>query len=85
MANRPAAERFIQNTLNGGGLDIHEAIKIFRERFGYIGLFKNEMQDGVPELLAEQSTASKRLFIASTKPYVNINKILKHIEISHFF
>jgi phosphoglycolate phosphatase len=85
LVNRPAAARFFQNTLNGSGLDVHEAIKIFREHFGSIGLFENEMYDGVPELLAEQSTANKRLFIASTKPYFYINKILKHIESSHFF
>ena len=56
--------------LDGSGLDVHEAIKIFRERFGSVGLFENAMYDGVPEFLAEQSSANKRLFIASTKPYV---------------
>ena len=66
--------------LDGSGLDAHEAIKIFRERFGSVGLFENEMYDGVPELLAEQSTANKRLFIASTKPYVYINRIFKHFR-----
>ena len=71
--------------LDGSGLDAHEAIKIFRERFGSVGLFENEMYDGVPELLAEQSTANKRLFIASTKPYVYINRILKHFQIDYFF
>ena len=43
------------------------------------------MYDGVPEFLAEQSAANKRLFIASTKPYIYINRILKYFEISHFF
>ena len=71
--------------LDGSGLDAHEATKIFHERFGSVGLFENEMYDGVPELLAEQSTANKRLFIASTKPYVYINRILKHFQIDYFF
>jgi phosphoglycolate phosphatase len=71
--------------LDGSGLDVHEAIKIFRERFGSVGLFENAMYDGVPEFLAEQSSANKRLFIASTKPYVYISRILKHFEIRHFF
>ena len=43
------------------------------------------MYDGVPEFLAEQSAANKRLFIALTKPYVYINRILKYFKISPFF
>jgi phosphoglycolate phosphatase len=43
------------------------------------------MYDGVPEFLAEQSSANKRLFIASTKPYVYMSRILKHFEIRRFF
>jgi phosphoglycolate phosphatase len=70
--------------LDGSGLDVHEAIKIFRERFGSVGLFENAMYDGVPEFLAEQSSANKRLFIASTKPYVYISRILKHLKSGTF-
>ena len=71
--------------LDGSDLDAHEAIKIFRERFGSIGLFENKMYDGVPDFLAKQFDGNKRLFIASTKPHVYINKILKYFEIDQFF
>ena len=60
-------------------------LRFFGERFGSVGLFENKMYDGVSEFLAEQSMGNKRLFIASTKPKVYINRILGHIKISHFF
>ena len=81
----PPLKNSFEIILDGSGSKPEEAIRIFRERFGSVGLFENEIYDGVPELLAEQSTANKRLFIASTKPYVYIDRILEHFDIKHFF
>ena len=39
----------------------------------------------MPELIAEQKNAKKRLFIASTKPKIYIDRILRYFEIRHFF
>jgi phosphoglycolate phosphatase len=66
-------------------LDTNKAIEIFRKRFGSIGLFENELYEGVLELLEEQTRVNKRLFIASTKTHVYIHALLNHFEISHFF
>ena len=61
------------------------AARLIQNTFGSEDLFENVMYDGVLEFLAEQSAANKRLFIASTKPYVYTSRILKHFEISQFF
>jgi phosphoglycolate phosphatase len=71
--------------LEGSGADAEEAVTIYRERFGTVGLLENEVFEGVAELLAEQSAANKRLFIASTKPHVYIHPILAHFEIAPWF
>ena len=71
--------------MNDGSSDPNKAIRIFRERFSSIGLFENKIYDGIPNLLFEQSNRNRRLFIASTKPLVYINKILENFNIKHFF
>jgi len=80
----PLRESF-EILLNGSGLSCDEAVRIFRDRFGKIGIFENEIYDGVFELLVEQSATKRRLIIASTKPLVYINKILEFFEIAQFF
>ncbi len=80
----PLRESF-ESLLNGSGLSSDEAVEIFRDRFGKIGIFENEIYDGVFELLGEQSAAKRRLIIASTKPLVYIHKILEFFKIEQFF
>jgi phosphoglycolate phosphatase len=81
----PSLQTSFETLLDGSGLDANEAIKVFRKRFGSVGLFENKIYQGVPEFLAEQKNANKRLFIASTKPQIYIDRILKYFEIRHFF
>ena len=71
--------------LNDSGLDPNEAIKLFRERFSSVGLLENTIYDGIPGLLSEQLSLGKRMFIASTKPHIYINRILNNFNIDHFF
>ena len=63
----------------------NQAITAYRERFGTIGLFENEVYPGIPRMLAKLHQAGKRLAIASSKPTVYVTRILEHFELKQYF
>src|SRR3712207_5890198 len=65
--------------------DAHEALRLYRERFGVTGLFENEVYAGIPALLQELRDKGVRLFVATSKPHVYARRILDHFELSRFF
>jgi len=81
----PLQESFasILNTKNKETLDT--AIVYYRERFATTGLFENKVYEGIPELLDTLQASGHRLFIATSKPKVFADKILKHFDLAHFF
>lgn len=56
----------------------------YRERFEPIGMFENLVYDGVHDMLATLSQ-SAQLFLATSKPRVYAEKILKHFQLDQFF
>jgi phosphoglycolate phosphatase len=64
---------------------IERAVNLYRERFSEVGMFENEVYDGVPEMLASLRALSKRLFVATSKVQVYTERILKHFNLSSFF
>ncbi len=61
------------------------ALAKYRERFGTIGLFENELYEGIPQVLADLKKAGYRLFLATSKPTVYATKILEHFGLSSYF
>lgn len=64
---------------------IEAAVGFYRERFSAIGLFENELYEGVPAMLASLSDASLRLFVATSKAEVFAAKIIEHFGLASFF
>lgn len=62
-----------------------EAVTYYRERFSTIGIFENEIYPGMEELLAHMKKAGKKLAIASSKPTVFVERILKYFNIEQYF
>ncbi|MFI3213156.1 MAG: HAD hydrolase-like protein [Eubacteriales bacterium] len=62
-----------------------EAVAVYRERFSTIGLYENEVYEGVVGMLHRLKAAGKDLAIASSKPTVFVQKILEHFEIKDCF
>ncbi len=62
-----------------------QAVAIFRERFGTIGLFENKVYPGIPELLAALQAAGCKLLLATGKPTVYAEQILTHFELRPYF
>ncbi len=64
---------------------IEEALRLYRVRYGDIGLFENQVYPGIPELLASAQQAGKRLFVATAKPRQFAQRILDHFALSQYF
>lgn len=62
-----------------------EGVKKYRERFGDVGLFENEIYPGVEHMLMKLSKIGFRLAVASSKPTVYVEKILEHFKIRQYF
>lgn len=62
-----------------------EAMTYYRERFSTIGIFENEIYPGMEELLAHMKKVGKKLAIASSKPTVFVERILKYFNIEQYF
>lgn len=65
--------------------EAEEAVAFYRERFAPIGVFENQIFDGIPELLKVLYEKKVKIAIASSKPTVFVQKILKHFEIDAYF
>lgn len=57
----------------------------YRERFSEIGLFENEIYDGIADMLRELNAKGMFLAVASSKPTVYVQKILEHFDIAKYF
>lgn len=65
--------------------DIERTIGYYRERFSTVGLYENELYDGIFDLLKELHDAGKKLSLTSSKPEVFVKKILDFFKITEFF
>ncbi|MCD7809518.1 MAG: HAD-IA family hydrolase [Erysipelotrichaceae bacterium] len=65
--------------------EIAIAIQKYREYFGEIGLFENEVYDGVEDMLQMLLDHHKNLYICTSKPYEYTIKILEHFHLDHYF
>jgi len=61
------------------------ALKKYREYFAPIGVYENVLYDGIVELFEKLKKAEKVLIIATAKPTVYAEKILKYHNIRDYF
>ena len=62
-----------------------EALQVYRKRFESVGLFENEVLDGVPEMLCSLKQKGRYVAVASSKPEAYVRRILEHFDLLHFF
>ncbi len=62
-----------------------EAVKYYRERYAPTGIFETEIYNGIPELLRDLKEKGFVLCLASSKPKVFVERILKHFDIFDYF
>lgn len=61
------------------------AVQKYRERFSDIGIYENEMFEKVPEMLETLKKNGKKLALATSKPIVYAQRIIKHFGIDKYF
>ena len=62
-----------------------KALGFYRERFGSVGLFENEVYDGIPEVLEALLTNDHTLYVATSKPRVYAERIVNHFGLQGYF
>lgn len=61
------------------------AIEYYRERFTDKGIYENELYQGITELLTQLKEEHKTLVVATSKPTVFAESILRYFNIDKFF
>lgn len=65
--------------------DANFAVEKYRERFSDIGIFENRIFPDTKNTLKRLKNAGKKISLATSKPYVFAERILKHFEIFNLF
>ena len=65
--------------------DSFKAVDIYREYFAPKGIFENTLFEGVPKMLENLKNSGKTLALATSKPIIFADKILKHFNIFDYF
>lgn len=61
------------------------AVEKYRERFRDTGIFENELYGGIHDLLRTMKAAGMHMAVASSKPTVFVERILKHFKLDGYF
>jgi phosphoglycolate phosphatase len=64
---------------------IEEAMRLYRQRFADTGLYENRVYDGVPEMLELVGSAATAVYVATSKPAIYAERIVRHFGLAHHF
>ena len=67
------------------GEAVERTLAFYRERFADVGLFENAPYDGIAETLAELSRRGATLYVATSKPRVYAERIVRHFALDAHF
>ena len=62
-----------------------KALEIYRERFGLVGLFENEVYKDIPEVLGVLKERGHSLYVVTSKPTVYAERIVNHFSLRGYF
>ena len=71
--------------LGGAPHQIDALVGAYRDRYRETGILENEVYPAIPEILAALKAEGYALHVATSKPRVFAETILKHFEIRSFF
>jgi phosphoglycolate phosphatase len=64
---------------------ITQALAIYREYYHDVGMFENEVFDGIPELLQKLNDDGITLATATSKPDFSATRIIEHFGLTDYF
>jgi phosphoglycolate phosphatase len=79
----PLRDSFARLLDTHDGALIEEGVRIYRERFGVLGLFENRVYDGVPDML--ERLRGQRLLVATSKMAAFAERIVAHFDLAPYF
>jgi len=65
--------------------DVEQVISVYRDRYEDVGLFENELYDGVPEMLDDLRRADHTISLATAKPQDTAIRIIEHFGLTAYF
>ena len=81
----PLQDTFAQVLRTDDPALIARAMSLYRQRFGHTGLYENRVYPGIEDLLAALRADGFRLYVATSKPQVFAERILRHFGLSAYF
>jgi phosphoglycolate phosphatase len=81
----PLRETFAALLATADPARIEHAMRLYRERFADVGLFENQVYDEIPAMLDGLRRDGGRLFVATAKPAVFAERIVRHFALDHHF
>ncbi|MBH0161991.1 HAD family hydrolase [Fictibacillus sp. 26RED30] len=81
----PPLQQSFQEFYSFNETQIRIAITHYRERFKDIGMYENTLYEHIPSLLQELKDYGLTLVVATSKPTVFAEEILKYFNIHHHF
>ncbi|PTW61515.1 phosphoglycolate phosphatase [Breoghania corrubedonensis] len=64
---------------------VREAVGHYRNRYGEVGLFENQVIDGIPEVLAALRDLGHTLYVATSKLREPAVRIVEHFGLAEYF
>ncbi len=81
----PPLQVSFQEIYGFNAAQITQAISDYRERFTERGMFENKLYEDIPALLAHLKQQGYILTIATSKPTVFAEQIVKHFQLESYF
>ena len=62
-----------------------QAVQLYRDRFATVGLYENQVYNGVPAMLSELQQQGHTLRVCTSKPQIFAEKIIQHFQLAPYF
>ncbi len=79
----PLRDSFVKLLDDGAAAD--QAVSLYRERFGEVGLYENAVYPGVETLLSELNDSGWTVHVATSKAHVYARRIVEHFGLAAHF
>ncbi len=71
--------------LCGDAAYVEQAVDLYRKRFSTIGLFENQVYDGIFDCLDQVSAKADNIYVVTSKPTVYSVRIIEHFNLNRYF
>ena len=63
----------------------NRAVQLYRDRFATVGLYENQVYEGIPAMLSALQQQGHTLWVCTSKPQVFAQKIVQHFQLAPYF